>query len=547
MKNADGTDVAGLLSLPKRQINLTTLAVALAMFLSALDQTVVGTAMPRIIADLGGFSQYTWVTTSYLLTSTVVLPVVGRLSDMYGRKPFFIASLAIFIVGSVLSGLSQDMLQLILARGFQGIGAGGMMANTFAVIGELFPPTNRARLQGIMAAVMGLSSVVGPILGGFITDTLSWHWIFFINVPLGIAVILLFNLFYPHLRPDIRKHTVDWAGVTALTLAVVPLLLALTWAGTQYAWGSVQIIGLFAVTALALISFPLIESRAKEPIIPLSIFNSRVISVALIATFLTGMGMFGGIIFVPLFFQGVLGSSATSSGSFLTPMMLGIVAGATVSGQAMTRMGGRYRTLGAIGLVLLAVGLLLLSRMDPETTFATAILNIVLVGFGLGITFPVYMIAVQNAIPFEHLGVASSTVPFFRSIGGTFGLAIFGSVMNNRFAIESLARIPAEVKQALPPQVLNSITGNAQALLNPNAQTGLKAAFDQMGQQGAVLYQQTLQGLKESLSAAMTEVFLISFLIIIVAFVVNWFIKEIPLRKVNKLGGHDAGPSAPQV
>ncbi|MBI2857951.1 MAG: MFS transporter [Chloroflexi bacterium] len=522
--------------MPRRQINLTVLSVSLAMFLSALDQTVVGTAMPRIIADLGGFAQYTWVTTAYLLTSTVVLPVIGRLSDMYGRKPFFMASLAVFLVGSLLSGLSQDMLQLILARGFQGLGAGGMMANTFAVIGELFPPANRAKLQGIMAGVMGLSSVIGPILGGFITDTLSWHWIFFVNLPLGFIVVVLFQLFYPHLRPDTRKHAIDWSGVGALTIAVVSLLLALTWAGTQYAWGSWPIVSLFILTALATAGFITVERRASEPIIPLPILNDRAVSVSLIATFFTGMGMFGSIIFVPLFFQGVLGSSATSSGSFLTPMMLGVVTGAFASGQAMTRFGGRYKVIGAIGIALLAAGTFQLSLMTPQSSLGRAVFNIVLVGFGLGVTFPVYMISVQNAIPFEHLGVGSSAVPFFRSIGGTFGLAILGSVMNNRFATESLARLPGALREVLPPQVLASLTGNAQALLNPAAQTGLKAAFDRIGPQGTVLYQQTLLGLREALSAAMSQVFLISFGIVILAFIAHWFIKEIPLRKVNKIG-----------
>lgn len=542
MENNAPVSRVGLRSLPQRQVTITMIGVMLAMFLAALDQTIVGTAMPKIVGDLGGFAHYTWLTTAYLLTSTVVMPITGKLTDMYGRKPFFLAGIIIFVSGSVLCGLSQTMLQIIIARGFQGIGAGVIMSNAFSVIGDLFPPAQRGKVQGMMAVVFGLSSIVGPTLGGFITDNLSWHWIFYINVPMGVATIVLFIFFYPHMQPDTKKHAIDWAGMTALILAVVPLLLALSLGGSEWAWRSVEIIGMFAVSALALVAFPFIENRAAEPIFPMSLFKNRIISISLIATFLSAFGMFGGIVFVPLFFQGVLGASATSSGSFLTPMMLGLILGSFLSGMALTKAGGHYKIQGAIGLALIFVGMILLSRMNLDTSYAQAIFNIVWLGIGLGITMPIYMIAVQNSVPYEQLGSASSTVPFVRSIGSTVGLAIFGGVLTNKFASEFAANVPAAVKAAVPPETLSSLTSSAQTLLNPDAQSGIKMMFDKMGPQGATLYQQTVKALQQALTSALSEVFLICAGVIVIAFIANWFIKEIPLRKHHDMGNGE-GPT----
>ena len=332
----------GINALPRQQVLITLAGVLLAMFLSSLDQTVVGTAMPRIITDLGGFTQYTWVTTAYIITSTIAIPITGKLTDMYGRKWFYIVGLAIFMLGSLLCGLSHTMTQLIFFRGFQGIGAGIMMANAFTVIGDIFPPAERGKYQGLMAGVFGLSSVIGPTLGGYITDNahMGWHWVFFVNIPLGILITALFIFFFPHLKPDTLKHRIDYLGITALILAVVPMLLALTWGGVEYPWVSAQIIGMLAFSVVMIPVFILFESRAKEPIIPLWILKNRIVAISTFVIFITGFGMFGGIIFVPLFFQGVLGQSATNSGTFLTPMMLGLVAGSFISGQLLSRAGG---------------------------------------------------------------------------------------------------------------------------------------------------------------------------------------------------------------
>jgi EmrB/QacA subfamily drug resistance transporter len=333
-----------LSALPRKQVVTTLVGVMLAMFLGSLDQTVVGTAMPRIIADLGGFGQYTWVTTAYMITSAVVVPITGKLTDIYGRKIFYICGVAIFITGSVLCGLSQTIVHIIFFRGFQGVGAGIMMANAFTTIGDLFPPAVRGKYTGLMSSVFGVSSIIGPTLGGFITDRLSWHWIFFVNVPLGLAVIVLFIFFFPNIQRDSLRHRIDYPGVALLILAVVPLLLALSWGGVEYPWRSPEIIGMFIFAAVALVFFILIERRSEEPIVPLTIFNNRIVSVSLAMNFLTGFGMFGSTIFVPLFFQGVLGATATASGSFLTPMMLGTVFGSFISGQFLSRAGGHYRT-----------------------------------------------------------------------------------------------------------------------------------------------------------------------------------------------------------
>jgi len=526
-------EILGIRSLPRRQILITLAGVMLAMFLSSLDQTIVGTAMPRIITDLGGFAHYTWVTTAYIIASTITIPITGKLTDMYGRKWFYIAGLAIFITGSLLCGLSQTMTQIIIFRGLQGMGAGIMMANAFIVIGDLFPPAERGKYQGLMTGVFGISSIIGPTLGGFITDNLSWHWVFFVNVPLGIIIIGLFIFFFPNFRPSNAKPKIDYPGIVTLILAVVPTMLALTWAGVEYPWVSVPIISMFVFSAAMTALFIVIEGRSDEPIIPMWLFKNRIVAISTIVIFITGIGMFGGIIFIPLFFQGVLGLSATASGSFLTPMMLGVVAGALVSGQVLSRAGGHYRLQGMFGLAAIALGMGLLSTMTVETSYARAVFYIILTGIGLGITMPLYTIAVQNAVPYAVMGVATSSTAFFRSIGGALGLAIFGSVMNNRFASELVTRISPAAKEIISPEPLDSLAHNPQALMSPEAAEQLWSFFEPFGEQGAALFEHVFEALKLALSSAITQVFFIGLIVVAIAWVVNLFIKEIPLRKTH--------------
>lgn len=535
MSNGSGAKSVGLRSLSRQQITMTMAGVMLALFLSSLDQTIVTTAMPRIVADLGGFEHYTWLTTAYMIAATVVLPITGRLTDIYGRKPFYIGGIVIFIMGSAFSGLSQSMIQIIISRGIQGIGAGVMMANAFIVIGDLFPPAERGKYQGMISGVFGISSVIGPPLGGFLTDALSWNWVFYINIPLGVATVVLFSIFFPNFRPDNGKHNVDYAGVTALVVTLIPLLLGLSWGGVEYPWNSIQIFGMFALSSVALIVFLIIEKRSKAPIIPLWIFKNQIVSLSLITTFLSGLAMFGGIVFLPLFFQGVLGLSATATGNFLTPMMLSMVFGSAVSGVTLSRAGGHYKVQGAIGLAFVALGLLLLSTMSVEISIIRPIVYIILVGVGLGVSMPIYTIAVQNTVSYDVLGVATSTVPFFRSLGGSFGLAILGSVVTNRFASEFVAKLPEAIKEVIPQTLISSATHSAQALLSPQAQTQLQAIFNHFGQQGIFLYEQTFRALREALNSALAEVFFMCFIVTILAFISNLFIKEIPLRKQHQL------------
>jgi EmrB/QacA subfamily drug resistance transporter len=538
--NIEPQQVIGLRSLPRRQVMVTLAGVLMAIFLSSLDQTIVSTAMPQIIADLGGFAHYTWLATAYLVTSTVVLPITGKLTDMYGRKHFYTAGITLFILGSLLCGLSQTLTQIIIFRGLQGIGAGIMMANAFTVIGDLFPPAERGKYQGFVSAVFGVSAVIGPSLGGFITDTFSWHWIFYINIPLGIVVITLFAFFFPNFRLDKLKHRIDWAGIAALVVAVIPLLLALSWGGAEYPWVSVPVISLFALSVAGIIIFPIIERRSEEPIVPLEIFRNPIVAVSTPIIFLTGFTMFGSIIIIPLFFQGVLGLSATESGSFLTPMVLGQVFGSFSSGQVLARTGGHYRIQGAAGLALMVAGLALLTRINPETSYAIAAVDIILVGFGLGITLPLYTIAIQNAVSYNILGAATSAVPFFRSMGGAVGLAILGSVMTNRFTSDFIAKLPATIKTLIPPQALSLMAHNPEVLVSPQAQDQLKTLFSQAGPQGAALYQQTLGILRQALNAGLVEVFLIALVITVVAFVISFFLKEIPLRKQHVLADEES-------
>ena len=533
-EKANGTiaaDTTGPRSLSKKQVVITMVGMMLAMFLGSLDQTIVGTAMPRIVADLGGFTHYTWITTAYIIASTVTVPITGKLTDIYGRKWFYTAGIAIFIGGSILCGFSQTMLQIIIFRGLQGVGAGIMMANAFIIIGDLFPASERGKYQGLAVAVFGISSVIGPTLGGFITDALSWHWVFFVNVPLGILVIGLFILFFPHLRPASLKRKIDYLGLVTLILSVVPTMLALSWAGVDYPWVSAPIIGMFIFSAAMATLFVIIESRAEEPIIPLWIFKNRIVAVSTIVTFLTGFGTFGAIIFIPLFFQGVLGTSATASGSFLTPMMLGVVAGSIVSGQALSRTGGHYRLQGVVGLAIMALGCGLISIMTVETSYATAVVYIIIAGIGAGIIMPLYTIAVQNAVPYAVMGVATSSNAFARSFGGALGLAIYGSALNNRFAKEFVSGLSDTAKAVIPPDVLDTLAHNPQALVSPQAQSQLTAMFEQLGTQGIALFEEVLESLKLALSTALGEIFFIGMIVILIAWVANLFIKEIPLRK----------------
>ncbi|MCL2707054.1 MAG: MFS transporter [Dehalococcoidia bacterium] len=506
------------------------IGVLLAMFMSSLDQTIVDTAIPRIVTDLSGFKHYTWIITAYIIASAITVPIVGKLTDIYGRKRFYIGGIIIFTIASVLSGLSRTMPELIIFRGIQGIGAGAMMANAFIVISDIFPPAERGKYQGLVSSVFALSAIIGPTLGGFITDKLSWHWIFYINVPLGIINIILFGFFFPDIRPK-EKGKIDYAGMAAMSLGVMALLIALSWAGGQYPWISFPVLGLLGVFLLMLTAFLYIESRSDNPLIPLELLRNRIISVSWTVVFFTAFGMFAAITFMPLFFQGVLGVSATASGGFITPMMLGQVTGSFISGQLLSRAGGHYRVQGMAGLLIMSIGVFLLTRISPDTSYGHIILSMVLTGFGLGITFPLYTIAVQNSVPYRMLGVTTSTVPFMRSIGASVGLAIFGSTMISRFEASFTANLPQSVKDVLPAEQVQALARDPQSLVSTATQAEIKDFLIQASSQGEQLFEQLLQTLKTALSSALQQIFIIALIALVVAVVAQFFIKEIPLRK----------------
>src|SRR5438309_1863483 len=459
-------------ALPRRDLVLTVAGLMLGLLLAALDQTIVGTAMPRIVAELQGFEHYAWVTTAYLLTSTAVVPISGKLSDMYGRKFFLLGSSAMFVLTSALCGLSQDMTQLIVFRGLQGLAGGVLTSSVFTTVSQIFPPAERGRIQGVFSGIFGLASIVGPLLGGYLTDNLSWRWVFYVNLPVGLIALTVLWFSFPNIRPVVRERRIDYLGAVTLVAGVVPLLLALSWGGNDYAWNSPVILGLFASSVVMLAVFLMVERRAAEPIIPLSLFTNRVVGVSVLALTVMAMGMFGTILFIPLFIQGVIGTNATQSGTVLMPMMITMVTSSITSGQIISRT-GRYKPLAMFGMLMMTTGLYLLSGMGPDTDYLTVVRNMVIIGLGMGPTMPVFTLAAQNAVKMSQLGVVTSLTQFARSIGSTLGVAIFGSLLTNRFAPSFQAALPPDIKAVLGPDRLAQFQ-NPQALLNPQAAQAMR-------------------------------------------------------------------------
>jgi EmrB/QacA subfamily drug resistance transporter len=506
------------------------------MFLGSIFMTIAATAMPRIITDLGGFSQYTWVFTAYIITETIAVPLTGKLSDMYGRKWFFIVGMAIFTLGSFLCGISQSMTELIFYRAFQGIGFGMMSALGFIIIADIFPPEERGKYMGIMSGVFGLSTIIGPTLGGYLTDALSWRWCFFVPIPIGAIIVILCIFMFPQLKAGETRHRVDYGGVVTLTLFVAPLIMALTWGGVDYAWNSPVIIGSLVFSMLMLVAFVLIEARAAEPIVPLALFRNRVLAVSAIVTFFMGASFFTVVNFVPLFFQGVLGTTATASGGFLTPMMLSSSVGSFFAGQILSRTGGYYRLLATIGFVISGVGLYMLSMMTPETSTTMAVIYIIIIGTGNGLVMPIHTLAVQNTVPYAIMGTATSMIALLRPLGGVFGIAVVGTILNNTFASSFLRNLAPGVKAVMSPEQLAAIVDNPQALVSVEAQEELQSMFQGVGDQGPVLFEQMITTLRNALSSALVQVFLVFLFVTVLAIIVNFFLKGIPPLPGKKAG-----------
>ncbi|TMD30810.1 MAG: MFS transporter [Chloroflexi bacterium] len=419
-------------SSPARVV-LATVGVAMALLLAALDQTIVGVAMPRIVSELHGLNYYAWVTTAYLITSTALVPVAGKLGDMFGRKPFLLAGMIGFVAASALCGTSQNMVELVLFRGLQGVFGGVLFASTFAVLADVFPPAQRAKMSGLFGAVFGLSSVVGPTLGGFLTDGPGWRWVFYVNIPLGIAAVILVASQLPFVRSGARLRDIDWVGTGLLFAGLTPLLIALSMT-RDHAWVSPQVLGLLAMAGIALAAFYLIERRVEHPVVPFQLFKLNVFAVPAVISFFSGIGMFGAVIFVPLLYQGVLSVSATNSGQLLTPMMLAVVVTATATGALIGRIPA-YRFLATTALGVMILGLVLLARIGPSSSPFEVTLDIIIIGAGLGVTFPLTLVVIQAGLPHQLIGVGTSQLTFWRSLGGTIGTAILGSVLTNRMPV----------------------------------------------------------------------------------------------------------------
>lgn len=458
------------------------IGVLLSMLLAALDQTIIATAMPKIADEFNSLESLSWIFTAYMLASTVSVPIYGKLSDLYGRKIFFVGGIITFLIGSVLSGASQSMVQLIIFRVLQGLGAGAIMINAFAIIGDLFSPRERGKWQGIIGGVFALSSIVGPILGGFLTDHVSWRWNFYINIPVGMVALFFVWRFMPKIVSDFAKKSIDYAGAISLALFLIPLLLISVWGGNQYAWNSIQILGLAAVMISSLAVFIFAEAKAKEPIVPLSLFKNQIFLVSVLVSFFSAIGMFGVIFYIPLFAQTVLGFSAVDSGTVLTPLTLSIVFFSIIAGQMISRT-GRYKWLAVFGIFISMVATFWLSRLTTSTTQADLFIRMIFTGIGLGATMPVFNVVVQNAFEHSKLGVVTASLQLFRNIGSTVGVAVMGSIVNHALASQ-VALTPGQMKNAF--------------------------------------------------TLAINKAFLVSFFVTAVAFIISFFLKEITLRKAEK-------------
>jgi EmrB/QacA subfamily drug resistance transporter len=516
------------------------IGIILAIFLATLDQMIVSTAMPQIMHDLNGISELSWVFTAYMLTSTITMAIYGKLADLFGHKKLYIIGIIIFLAGSALSGLSQNMNQLIFFRALQGIGGGAVMIISFAMIADVFPPAQQAKYQGIIGGISALSSIVGPLMGGWITDHLSWRWTSYINIPIGIVALFIIIRSLPAIKIKFKDIKVDYAGAVLLCAGLVPFLLALVWGGNEFAWNSWQIISLFAFAILSLSGFVIAEHNAHNPVLAPDLFKSRIFVVSILSSFITAMGMFGVILFIPVFAQGIIGVNATHSGLILTPMMISLIIAAIISGQIISRT-GRYKIMALTGMVLAATGMYLFSQIDIHTTNNMLAARMVIVGLGLGFTMPIFQLVIVNAFPVSRVGEVTAGSQLFKGLGGTVGLAILGGLMNHQLAgkLGNARQEPfvAMMQKMNPAKNFEVNFKTVQGLLNPEAQQNVKLMIGKAPQ----AMQQTLSGsfahfletIKTAFTNSLDTIFLVSACILVAGFIVVLFLPEIPLRKTN--------------
>ena len=512
-------------------------AVMLGLFLGALDQTIVGPALPTIITQLNGNDYYVWAITIYLLTSTISVPFWGKLSDLYGRKPMYMLGIVIFLVGSALSGLSQNMGMLILFRGIQGIGAGALFPVALAIIGDLFTPQERGKYQGLFGAVFGIAFVVGPLVGGFLTENFGWHWIFYVNIPIGIVALFVIQRLLPTVKNASATRNFDLLGGAIFTVSMVFLLVGLT--NKQFgAWADPTVGGFIAIGIIGTLLFILAESRAKEPIVPLHLWRSRTYSASMVSTFFAAFAFFGAIVFLPRWFQFVEGFSPTDSGLAVLPLMVGLIASSIVSGLIVSRT-GRYKWLVVISIAIMGAGTLFMTQLNQSTPVLIVWLWMFIVGIGVGPTFSVFTIIIQNAVPFRELGVATSNLTFFRQIGGTIALAFVGTIFGTTF----IEKLPSQLTAAGVPEQIATGFGQAGAL-NLNQLTGTGEGFDlgatilatapaQLRPLLEPLISNIVEGIHGAFSLATAQTFWLGVVGSIIAVAAAVAIKEIPLRASN--------------
>jgi EmrB/QacA subfamily drug resistance transporter len=509
--------------LSKKEKVTIMMAIMAAMLFASLNQTIIGTALPRIIASLGGMELYSWAFTIYILTSTIVMIMVGRLSDIYGRKIFLVIGISVFMLGSLLSGTAHTIILLIIYRGLQGFGAGMIFASSIAAIGDLFTPKERGRWQGLMASVFGLSSLIGPVLGGYIVDYWQWPWVFWINLPVGVLALVLISKLFPNMRGERAK--IDYVGSFYLMIAMVTLLFGFSFAGMKYDWLSLQIVGLLSVSVVFLLLFIRTEKRVSSPILPLSLFQNKTFTISSVIGFLTGFTLFSTVMFVPLFVQGAMGISATQSGLILMPMMLSWVTASAISGQITSRT-GKYKLLSLTGLALVTIGLFLLSRMTMDTAPLIVVRNLIFTGLGLGTVMPTFMLIVQNALPHNVLGVVSSSTQLFRQLGGTIGVAVMGTIMTTKMRHELVHGVTSEEKALLEQTGLSELK-DPQILLDPDFLNNIKSS---LSSDMLPLFNDMKIHLQSSLGISIESVFFLGFATMLSAFLLSLFLKEIPLR-----------------
>ena len=505
-------------------------AVMVVQFTSVLTSTIVSTAAPTIVDELHGLELYAWIFTAYMLASSVTVPVVGKLSDLFGRRPFYIGGLLVFLAGSTISGLSQNMLELIGARALTGIGGGAMMALSVTTLGDIFSPRERGRWMGLIMSVFGLGSIVGPLVGGFITDHLGWRWVFYVNLPLGMVSLGMLVRLLPRVRP-FGRASVDWGGIALLVVAVVPILIGLTWAGTTYPWGSWPVIGMLGVGVAFAIAFGWYENRVEEPVLSFHLFENRTFTVAVVLSFLMGVALFGCLTFLPLYAQGVKGQSAQDAGLILAPMMIGFVVGSVVGGQLLTRT-GRYRWQAILGVAVAAAGIMLMSRLDARTSWSDVIRDMVITGIGVGLVFPILSVVVQSSFPYRLLGTANSTRQFFNNLGAVVGVPVMTTIALESFRQELAGRLPRAAASALAGgQTLG------QGLVSGTGQSGLA----RMTGVSPALAHQVVTAVRESLAVGLQRAFWLGAALATVALILTFFLPEIPLRRTV----HDDGAGRP--